>query len=114
MKTGIKVSFAWVSVPLVMALSACQFSGEPLLKDGEETFHFGGDVVDNAPLSARVRQALRNNPETATLRIDVSEVSEDSVKLSGFVSNDTLRHQVERVAGQVEGVRFVVNALFIN
>lgn len=113
MKTSIKMGLAVGIVPFVMFASGCQFNGEPIFKDGEQAFNFGGATNDSAPLSERVRQALRNNPETATLRIQISEVSEDSVKLSGFVNNDAISHQIERVAGEVEGVRFVVNSLFI-
>jgi osmotically-inducible protein OsmY len=114
LKTSIKMALVVGIMPLVMFASGCQFTGEPLFKDTEQSLNFGGAVNDNAPLSTRVRQALRNNPETAIVRVQVSQISEDSVKLSGFVDNDAISHQLERVAGQVEGVRFVVNSLFIS
>ncbi|MFT4714819.1 MAG: osmotically-inducible protein OsmY [Granulosicoccus sp.] len=113
MKTRIKMALAVGIMPLVMLASGCQFTGEPLFQESEHSFNFGGATNDSALLSERVRQALRNNPETAIVRIQISELSEDSVKLSGFVDNDAISHQIERVAGQVEGVRFVVNSLFI-
>ena len=101
-------------IPLSTMLGGCQFTGEPIIEDDyEEKFNFGGKVNDGAPLSTRVRQALRNSPETAILRIQVSTLSEDSVKLSGYVSNDAIKHEAERIAGQVSGVRYVVNSLFV-
>ena len=101
------------AVPLALTLSSCQLNGEPVFKDTEHSFNVGGPVNDDAPLSDRVREALRNSPETAILRIQVSQLSEDSVKLSGYVDNDATMHEAERIAGGVDGVRFVVNAINI-
>lgn len=113
MKNCTKTALLIGLIPLSTMLGGCQFTGEPIIKDYEETFNYGGKVNDDAPLSTRVRQALRNSPETAILRIQVSTLSDDSVKLSGSVSNDAIRYEAERVAGQVAGVRHVVNSLFV-
>lgn len=69
---------------------------------------------DTKPLSLRVRTGLRNNGQTATAGIRVSQDSEDTVKLTGAVFNDAIRAEAERVAYGVDGVRFVVNNLTIN
>jgi hypothetical protein len=114
LKISYKIALAAGVLPLAVLVSGCQFDGQPVFKDDDHSFNFGGSTNDSAPLSERVRQALRNNPETAIVRVQVSQISEDSVKLSGFVDNDAISHQLERVAGQVEGVRFVVNSLFIS
>jgi len=49
--------------------------------------------------------------QTASSLINVSSPSDDTVRLAGFVSNDGIRQEAERLAYQVEGVRFVVNTL---
>ena len=113
MKNRTKTALLIGLIPLSTMLGGCQLTGEPIFKDSNENFNFGGQVNDDATLSNRVRQALRNSPETAILRIEVSTLSEDSVKLSGFVSNDAISHEAERIAGQVSGVRYVVNSLFV-
>jgi len=112
LKIRFKITTLMVFVPLLMSVGACQFTGEPIFKDSEQNFNFGGNTNDSEPLSVRVRDALRKSPETAILRIEISTVNEDTVKLVGFVDNDAVRHEAERIAGQVPGVRFVVNSLF--
>ena len=86
----------------------CQWDGGPLIKD-----NIGTVVDDTAELSVKVKRALRSAPQTSNVNIRVTTVSEDSVKLSGFVSNTATADEAERVAGQVSGVRFVVNSLVV-
>ena len=93
-------------VGCALVLGGCGFDGGPLI-----TEDIGTTVDDTAELSVKVKQALRSWPQTAILNIMVTTVSEDSVKLSGYVNDDATLHEAERVAGQVPGVRFVVNAL---
>ena len=103
-----------VWVPVVVLLSGCSFDGSPVFKDDvDHKINVGGDLEDALPLSVQVKQVLRNNPQTALSQIQVSSASEDTVKLSGSVDNDAIRQEAERIAGQVPGVRFVVNALNI-
>lgn len=103
-----------ILVPVVVLLSGCGFDGGPVFKEGSDhKINVGGDLEDALPLSVQVKQALRKNPQTALTQIQVSSASEDTVKLSGSVDNDAIRQEAERVAGQVPGVRFVVNALNI-
>lgn len=93
---------------LALIVGGCGFDGGPII-----TEDIGTVVDDTAELSIKVKRALRNSPRTAILNISVTTVSEDSVKLSGFVSNNETIHEAERVANQVEGVRFVVNSLVV-
>lgn len=109
-----KVSVWVAALPLVAVLSGCGFDGGPVFNENfDHKVNMGGDVADSLPLSVRVKQALRANPQTTLSQIHVSSVSDDSVKLAGNVDNDAIRQEAERVAGQVEGVRFVVNSLNI-
>lgn len=98
---------AWV-LSLVILAGGCQSNGGPLI-DGD----IGTVVDDNSALSVKVKNALRASPQTSNVNIRVTTVSGDSVKLSGFVSNDAVLYEAERVANKVPGVRFVVNSLVI-
>jgi len=69
-------------------------------------------MEDTMSLSLRVKQALKNNPQTMHARILVT-TKDDTVKLSGYVDNDAAVAEAERLTNQVPGVRFVVNALYI-
>ena len=104
-----------ILVPVVVLLSGCGFDGGPVFKEGsgDHQLNVGGPVEDALPLSVQVKQALRKNPQTSLSQIHVSSASEDTVKLAGSVDNDAIRHEAERVASQVPGVRFVVNTLNI-
>jgi len=93
---------------LALVVGGCGFDGGPIITDD-----IGTVVDDSAVLSLRVKSALRDNPQTAVSNILVTSVSEDSVKLSGFVLNKAIVDEAERVAGQVDGVRFVVNSLVV-
>jgi hypothetical protein len=64
-------------------------------------------------LSLEVRRALKRSRQTATLNIRFTSVSDDIVKLSGFVSGSTTLNAAERIADRVSGVRHVVNGLII-
>ena len=99
--TGLPMAFG-----LALVVGGCGFDGQPIITDDFITV-----VSDDAELSLKVRQALRDAPQTAVLNIDVSTISEDTVKLSGFVSNDATIYEAERIANKVPGVRLVVNSL---
>jgi len=103
-----------VALVLVSAVSvvACQWDGGPIINsDSDHNINFGGATEDALPLTAAVRKALRNNPQTSLERIQISSTSEDTVRLAGYVSNAAARDEAERVASGVPGVRFVVNTL---
>ncbi len=100
---------------LVLGISSCSINGEPIFKDGESgNVSIFEPTNDTAQLSHLVRQALRNNAQTAQERIQVSSPNDDSITLSGFVSNDAVRYEAERVANNVSGVRFVLNNLDVS
>ena len=101
-----RLPVASLMVSCALLVGGCGFDGRPLI-----TEDLGTTVDDSAELSVRVKQALKRSPQTATSNIMVTTVSEDSVKLSGYVTDDAAIHEAERVAGQVPGVRFVVNSL---
>lgn len=108
LRNFIGVPVSGLVVSLALLVGGCQWDGGPLI-EGD----IGTTVDDTSDLSVKVKKALRNAPQTAISNIKVTTVSDDTVKLSGYVSNDAIRHEAERVAGQVSGVRFVVNNLAI-
>ncbi|MFK7857544.1 MAG: BON domain-containing protein [Granulosicoccus sp.] len=91
----------------------CAANGPTIITDTDHKVNVLTATEDSKFLSVQVRQALRNNGQTAVSRIRVSQDSEDTVKLTGYVNDDAIRHEAERVAYQVDGVRFVVNNLSI-
>lgn len=96
---------------VALAVGACQTADTGTVfgtVDG-----FGSELSDSSALSAKVRRALRNSPDTAANKILVSQVGEDTVKLSGFVRDSATSFEAERVAGQVDGVRHVFNDLIV-
>ena len=99
--TGLPVAFG-----LALVVGGCGFDGQPVITDDFITV-----VNDDAELSLKVKSALRDAPQTAALNIDVTTLSEDTVRLSGFVSNDATIYEAERIANRVPGIRLVVNTL---
>lgn len=98
-----------ITAIVVLTVSGCESTGGFGTIDG-----FGGELDDSSDLSAKVRRALRNAPQTAVNRILVSQVGEDTVKLSGSVRDSATSYEAERVANAVAGVRHVFNELHIN
>jgi len=92
-------------------ISACQVNGQDVFNEGFLE-SISGDETETE-LTTRVRQALKNNGQTAILRISVSLLSEGSIKLSGSVPDSATAYEAERVAYGVSGVRIVANDLYI-
>ena len=105
LKTGV--------VPLLLMsslfIAGCQTGGEPIFD--EDFLALPGEQTTD--LSLVVRQALENSGQTANLNIRVIGLSDDTVKLAGFVPSDETVYEAERVAGRVSGVRHVVNTLVV-
>lgn len=95
----------------VLLTAGCASNSGPVVITDDHTVNVGRAVSDQRSLSSQVRSKLRNNGQTASSLINVSSPSDDTVRLAGFVSNDGIRQEAERLAYQVEGVRFVVNTL---
>ncbi len=68
---------------------------------------------DDNPLSLKVKQALQDSPQTANLRFISVQSKGDVVTLSGTVNNRTDVSVAEQVATSVDGVRHVVNQLYL-
>jgi len=120
LRQSLQVASILALVFLMSLLSGCAASGPTvitdeggLLVDKEHKVNVLTATSDSKPLSVQVRAALRNNGQTVTSRIRVSQDSEDTVKLTGAVNNSAVRYEAERVAYGVSGVRFVVNNLTI-
>ena len=93
---------------LALIAGGCGFDGGRVI-DGD----FITSVDDTSELSVKVKRALKKAPRTAIYSFNVSTVSDDTVRLSGFVDNEGLLREAERVAEQVPGVRFVFNDLAV-
>lgn len=106
MKNYLRLPSIVLTLGLALLAGGCQFDGGPLI-----TEDIGTTVDDSLELSVKVKLALRRAPQTAVSNIMVTTVSDDSVKLSGFVTDEATVHEAERIASQVPGVRFVVNSL---
>lgn len=112
LKIPIPFLLSVVVVATAGLLAGC--ANKPFTESDDHQVNVLTSVEDTKPLSLRVREALRNNGQTAVSNIRVSQDSDDTVKLSGFVSNDAVKYEAERVAYQVAGVRFVVNNLDVD
>jgi hypothetical protein len=109
LKSYLQTSVLSLLLASSLLLAGCQTGGQTLIDDdflalpGEQT----------TDLSIAVTRALKKSGQTAILNIRVKSLSDDSVKLSGFVPDDSAFHEAERVAGRVSGVRHVVNGLVV-
>jgi len=74
---------------------------------------FGRRGGDGKPLSLAVQRALRADPETIGIQIEVYSTDENVVILKGSVSTDNQFNGAERVALSVADVRRVDNALWV-
>ena len=95
---------------LVLALAL------PPLLGGCETVSLEGvtpTLEDDAPLSREVGAALAERPELARFDLNVKSLDEDTIRLSGFVDNDSQRVAAEQAAYRVPGVKSVVNTIFL-
>lgn len=74
----------------------------------------GGSVgsTDGSALAIDVRDALRGNPSTANIALEISS-AEDEVKIKGIVDSNLDRDNIEIVANQVSGVRHVIMDVYV-
>lgn len=92
------------AVVLAFSLVACESLplDQPIL---------GGSALSDTPLVAEVQKALKENAQTAGLRLKVS-ADEDVIILRGTVQTDAQAFTAEQVASSVAGVRVVSNHLY--
>ena len=98
---GLRMLAAGILV--LMALSACQsMTGETV-----------GQNIDDTNITAAVKTKLATGEKASTLtRINVDTVR-GVVSLNGVVASEQDRARAEQLAGQVGGVRRVINNLQI-
>ena len=83
------------------------------IKPGDwEQMGFASDKGADSPLSEAVFEALQSRSDIPMATIDV-RADGDVVTLAGRVENDIVRQSAELVAGDVDGVRMVINSLFV-
>jgi len=71
-----------------------------------------GDYIDDSVLTAKVKTALIESPETKAHQINV-ETDHGVVQLSGFVDNAAAKTAATNVAKSVTGVKSVKNELSV-
>jgi hyperosmotically inducible protein len=71
-----------------------------------------GTKLDDTVLTGKVKTALMNDNDVKSGQINV-ESRGGTVQLAGFVSGDAMRKRALEVAGKVEGVQKVENALYV-
>jgi osmotically-inducible protein OsmY len=69
-----------------------------------------GEVVDDSVITAKVKAALINEPDTKAYQISV-DTFRGIVQLSGFVDSTEARGKAKDVAQNVNGVKEVRNSL---
>lgn len=71
-----------------------------------------GTKLDDTMLTSKVKTALMGDDDVKSGQINV-ESRGGTVQLAGFVSGDAMRKRALEVAGKVEGVKKVENALYV-
>jgi osmotically-inducible protein OsmY len=77
-------------------------------RTSEETKRSGGEFVDDAVITTKVKAAIIKEDSLKASEINV-ETYKGVVQLSGFVSSEADIAMATKVAGQVEGVTSVKN-----
>jgi osmotically-inducible protein OsmY len=72
----------------------------------------GGEYVDNAAVTAKVKAELLRDPLVSGFQVNV-ETFKGIVQLSGFVDSAAEREQAVAVARRVNGVKDVKNTILI-
>jgi hyperosmotically inducible periplasmic protein len=98
-------SFTWVAAALAATaiIAGCE----------SDRYEANRQAVDDATITADVKAALVQDPETRSSNISVNTLH-GTVELSGFVDTRGQRDEASRVADNVAGVRSVQNQLQIN
>jgi len=69
-----------------------------------------GDYVDDGTIAASIKAGLLDNKDTSSMSINV-ESYKGTVQLSGFVGSQKEKDTAGKVAGDVTGVKKVINSL---
>ncbi|MEJ0037017.1 MAG: BON domain-containing protein [Gammaproteobacteria bacterium] len=77
------------------------------------TTRSGGETLDDATVTAKVKTALARDPSTSAYRIEV-ETFRGEVQLNGFVETSDMKSSATRVAKSVGGVQKVSNNLKVS
>lgn len=94
---------ALLCVGLFLALLVCTASAQ------SET---PGQYLDDTIITTKVKAAIFDEPSLKSLQIEV-ETYKGTVQLSGFVDSAASVKKAEEIAGKVEGVKSVKNALSV-
>jgi hyperosmotically inducible protein len=78
----------------------------------KEAAHTTGAAIDDSTITAKVKSALIDSPDTSADDIKV-ETRNGVVQLSGFVANEAQKTAAAKVAQSVKGVKSVNNGLSV-
>lgn len=102
--------FRTVVVAMLACFGALQLAGCAATDGSRAT----GQVFDDGALTARVKAALAKEASLNTAK-DVNVTTyRGVVQLSGFVESEDVARRAVAIAGDVDGVRSVDNALRVN
>lgn len=109
MKTYLQTGALTLVLSASLVLVGCKSLGQPVFD--EDFYSLPGEQTTD--LSVSVKRAIEASGQTGNLNIRVASLSEDSVKLTGFVPGNATFYEAERLAAEVSGVRHVVNSLVV-
>lgn len=72
-----------------------------------------GEYVDGSIVTANVKAALVDSPDTKASSIHVQTMNGDTVQLSGYVKSSFEKNRAGEITRAVEGVREVKNDLVV-
>ncbi len=103
-----KREIATILTGTVMALGALSLEGCAPTRTQESA----GEYIDDATLTAKVKTALLGDPAVKSLQINV-KTFRGRVQLAGFVNSQAEIDRAVAIAGSIQGVVSVDNALSV-
>lgn len=97
---------------LVMQLSLLTMLGGAVISCESTTGRTTGEYIDDAAITTAVKTKLTGERASNFTRIDV-DTRQGTVYLTGIVQDSETRSRAESLAGQVNGVKKVVNNLTV-
>jgi hyperosmotically inducible protein len=93
----------------IVAALACLSLGLAVTSHAKES---ANDYLDDSTITAKVKADLLDNKDTHSASINV-ETYRGVVQLSGFVASESEKEKAAKVAGEVKGVKDVINSVSV-
>jgi hyperosmotically inducible periplasmic protein len=100
----LRLALSLAALPLFLGVTGCTTSGR--------TDHSAGQQIDDRATTARVKEALSADPIYKFGAVNV-ETFRSTVQLSGFVPSPEQKSRAGDIAGNITGVREVVNNITV-